>query len=161
MGEGLWCLIWKQGVLTLLQMKMAFCVGLGALRHMHAAACLSGYSELLLGLHSLMTSSARRQGEATAQESSGFAAEGEAGAPAGPAGIVTLDGDDGEGPGIAAEADAGEPAARRTAVVEQCCAWGGEQRLRLRLTLSVGPGARGLTGEAGRLPKACVGIMIR
>ena len=91
-----------------------------------------------------MNSSARRRRGVTAQESSGIAAEGEAAAPAGPAGVAAPDEDDGEGPGIAAEADAGEPAARRTAVVEQCCAWGGEQRLRLRLTLSVGPGARGL-----------------
>ena len=84
-----------------------------------------------------------------AQESSGTAGEGKAGAPAGPARASAPDEGDGEGPGIAAEADAGEPAARRTAVVEQCCAWGGEQRLRLRLTLSVGPGARALA-KAGR-----------
>ena len=87
------------------------------------------------------------------QESSGIAVEGEAGVPAGSASVGAPDEDnEDEGLGIAAEADAGEPAARRTAVVEQCCAWGGEQRLRLRLTLSVGPGARGLarSGQAAK-----------
>ena len=29
---------------------------------------------------------------------------------------------------------------RRTWLIEQCLAWGGEQRLRLRLTLAVAPG---------------------
>ena len=89
------------------------------------------------------------------QESSGIAAEGKNGAPAGSASVGAPNEDDGEGPGIAAEADAGEPAARRTAVVEQCCAWGGEQRLRLRLTLSVGPGARELARSGQAAESLC------
>ncbi len=66
----------------------------------------------------------------------------EPGADAGP-GVGADDGDgDPEGERIAAEADVGKPPERQTVVVEQCCAWGGEQRLRLRLTLCVGAGVR-------------------
>ncbi len=66
----------------------------------------------------------------------------EPGADAGP-GVGADDGNgDPEGERIAAEADVGKPPERQTVVVEQCCAWGGEQRLRLRLTLCVGAGVR-------------------
>ena len=37
---------------------------------------------------------------------------------------------------IPSEPDVGKPEERFTAVVEQCLAWGGEQRLRLQVTLS-------------------------
>ena len=45
--------------------------------------------------------------------------------------------------GLASEPDVGADAAlrsRRTWLVEQCLAWGGEQRLRLRLTVAFLPG---------------------
>jgi hypothetical protein len=79
----------------------------------------------------------------------------EPGADAGP-GVEADDGDeDPEGERIAAEADIGKPPERQTVVVEQCCAWGGEQRLRLRLTLCVGAGVRTARGQrAGAV--ACV-----
>jgi hypothetical protein len=42
---------------------------------------------------------------------------------------------DDDGP-VPSEPDVGKPEERFTSVVEQCLAWGGEQRLRLQVTLS-------------------------
>lgn len=51
--------------------------------------------------------------------------------------------DDADEGAIPSEPDVGkdlDALNRRTWLIEQCLAWGGEQRLRLRLTLAVAPG---------------------
>ena len=52
---------------------------------------------------------------------------------------------DGEEP-ILSHPDVGTPEERLTSMVEHCLAWGGEQRLRLQITLSTSGGAVLLLG---------------
>ena len=60
-----------------------------------------------------------------------------------------------EGGGEPAIADEGEEAPRVTSVIEQCLAWGGEQRLRARLTLCVAGAASCLHLESRILQYQC------
>ena len=53
-----------------------------------------------------------------------------------------------------------EPARPAIHAVEQCLTWGGEQRIRLHLTLAVGQAGEHDTGCNGTLEVAAVGLAV-